>query len=146
VPVAWLTRERLITWGVTVTLALLTAGWIMLPAKERDLQDLKGDVQRLDGRLGRAADRMEALVGKIERGFEKFGDKLDKIQDGQRANREEIIRLTISAQQEEAQPAPAVRVIERVPKPRKVKARPKPVAPIQKAEKKLPSIFDGFLK
>lgn len=145
IPFAWLTRDRALTWCGAVIIGLISAGWFMLPAKERDLQDLQGDVQRLDGRIGQAVDRMEALTGKIERGLEKIGDKIDSIQEGQRANREEIIRLTVTAKAEETKPAPVppqiIKVIEREPKQAVTAKAPAPAKPVAAAQQEEPGIL-----
>jgi uncharacterized protein HemX len=142
-PFVWLTRERLLTWGVTGFMLLAGAGWVLWPAKDRDLQDLKADVQQLDTRLTQAAGHMETLAAKIERGFDKIGDKIDKLQVGQQDNREEIIRLQTKPPKVE-EPKPVVPVKRRTSA---VKPEPKPAEPagqVQAAQTRLPSILDAF--
>lgn len=144
-PFVWLTRERLLTWGVTGFMLLAGAGWVLWPAKDRDLQDLKQTVESLDGRMQRAAEKMDGFVTKMDAAFDKIGDKIDRLREGQQANREEIIRLTVQAKPPKAEESKPVVTVKRRTSAAKPAPKPaEPAAQVQAAQTRLPSILDAF--
>ena len=168
----WLTPKKLIGFGALILTTLVGTGWFLLPAKERDLRDLGATVQRVDERVGllddrvgrldarieQAGDRLEALSDKMELAFERMGDKLDKLKEGQTANREELIRLGVAAMIKEdsqtvdlempsAVPVKEKRSSEAIPPkpPRKPKTKAK-AKPVVQAQQPTPTWLQKILQ
>lgn len=123
----WITPARVALAAWSFILLMVSAGWVMLPAKSGDLSKVQDRLDVVGTSVAKLEISVEKIAVRVENALDRLSIKLDKLQAEQQRDREEIIRLggghRVMAYDKAEEQASGKAVVKKVRKPKPAVAK-----------------------